>query len=374
LTHHETAASVKGYTLVTPMYTGDTYLLDMDGRIVHQWHLTSHLRSFYGRLLPSGNLLMIGTDASVTPPAVPEGTVPPFEASIRRIGGNATHLREVDWDGNVVWEYANQAIHHDFVRLENGHTLVLEFNEIQPELAKMVRGGYRERNMGAMISDAIVEVDREGKTVRRVHLWELLDPRRDPMCPMERRLEWTHGNGLDVFQNGDILFSCRNNSTVGVIDTKGKLTWKIGWPTVSHQHHATVLANGHVQVFDNGMHRRGVPRSAVLEIDPKDSSIVWQYTANPDIAFLSANISGAERMQGGNVLICEGAAGRVFEVTPKGETVWEWITPFTHRMPTGNLSHSIFRAHRYSAHHPALAGRELDPAKHAAANRMYGLA
>jgi len=374
LTHHQPAASVKGYTLVTPMYTGDTYLLDMDGRIVHQWHLTSHLRSFYGRLLPSGNLLIMGADASVTPPAVPEGTVPPFDASIRRIGGNATHLREVDWDGNIVWEYANPAIHHDFVRLENGNTLVNEFVEIPGEVAKAVRGGYRERNMPPMISDDFVEVDPKGKEVRRIHLWELLDPRRDAMCALERRLEWTHTNSLDVFPNGDILFSCRHNSTIGIIDTKGKLTWKLGWPAFAHQHHASVLANGHVQVFDNGMHRRGAPRSAVLEIDPKDNSVVWQYMANPEVAFLSANISSAERQPGGNVLICEGATGRVFEVTPKGETVWEWITPFQHRMPTGNLSPAIFRAHRYSAHNPALAGRELDPANHAATNRMYGLA
>ena len=76
LTHYQASASVKGYTLVTPMYTGDTYLLDMGGRIVHHWHLTG-LRSFYARLLTSGNLLVIGTDASVTPPAVPDGTVPP---------------------------------------------------------------------------------------------------------------------------------------------------------------------------------------------------------------------------------------------------------------------------------------------------------
>jgi hypothetical protein len=91
------------------------------------------------------------------------------------------------------------------------------------------------------------------------------------------------------------------------------------------------------------------------------------------VRFLSANISGAERMAGGNVLVCEGAAGRVFEVSSKGEVVWEWITPFSNRMPNGNLMVSIFRAHRYAAEHPALAGRELDPRAHAATNRMYGL-
>jgi hypothetical protein len=34
----------------------------------------------------------------------------------------------------------------------------------------------------------------------------------------------------------------------------------------------------------------------------------------------------------------------------------------------------LWRAHRYSPDHPALRGRELDPARHAAINRMHGLA
>jgi hypothetical protein len=42
-------------------------------------------------------------------------------------------------------------------------------------------------------------------------------------------------------------------------------------------------------------------------------------------------------------------------------------------MPNGNLNPNIFRAHRYAPTHPALAGRELDPHRYAATNRMYGL-
>src|SRR5690606_19238891 len=138
-------------------------------------------------------------------------------------------------------------------------------------------------------------------------------------------------------------------------------------------HHASFLPNGNVQVFDNGMHRRGNPRSSVVEIDPRDSSVVWQYTADPDIQFLSGHISGADRLRNGNVLVCEGASGRLFEVTAKKEIVWEWVNPFTTRGPQGNLMNWVFRAFRYAPEHPALAGRELDPRAHSALNRMYGL-
>jgi hypothetical protein len=316
---------------------------------------------------------MLAVDNAIPPPQVPEGRVPTWTETVRRIGGNATHLVELDWDAKVVWSYENHDMHHDFVRLENGNTLVATFIELPSDVERAVRGGFRERFMPPMISDDFVEVDANGKEVRRVSLWTLLDPVRDRICPLDRRLEWTHTNSLDVTPDGSILFSTRHNSRVGLIDREGKLTWKFGFPEVSHQHHASVLANGNVQIFDNGMHRRGNPRSAVVEVDPKTSKVVWTYTSNPEIQFFSAHISSAERLAGGNVLICEGAPGRVFEVTSKGEVVWEWVNPFSFKMPNGNINPNLFRAHRYGAEHPALRDCELDPRKHAATNRMYGL-
>lgn len=372
LTFHQPAGSVKGYTLVTPMNGHSTYLLNMDGRVVHEWRYAD-FRAFYARLLPSGNLAMLAVDNAIAPPQPVEGRVPTWTETVRRIGGNATHLVELDWDGNVVWSYENHDMHHDFVRLENGNTLVPTFIELPEDVGRAVRGGFRERFLPPMISDDYVEVDRDGKEVRRVSLWKLLDPRRDRICPLDRRLEWTHTNSLDVTPDGSILFSTRMTSTVGLIDRQDNLTWKYGFPNVAHQHHATVLPNGNVQIFDNGMHRRGNPRSAIVEVNPKTSQVVWQYTANPEIQFFSAHISSAERLGGGNVLICEGAPGRVFEVTSKGEVVWEWVNPFSFRMPNGNMNPNLFRAHRYGADHPALRDRELDPRKHAATNRMYGL-
>ena len=375
LTHHKPAASVKGYTLITPLQGDASYLLDMAGQVVHRWHFPT-VRSFYSQLLPSGNLVVMGSERSVPPPVIEPGSVPPFDVGIRRIGGNATHLWELDWDGNVVWQYNNPTIHHDFVRMANGNTLMPAFFELSPELAREVRGGYRapREKVPPLISDDFLEIDPQGKEVSRVHLWQLLDPRRDPICPLERRTEWTHTNSLALTAAGDIVFSCRNNSRIGIVERGGgKLLWKYGAPDIHHQHHASVLENGNIQVFDNGMHRLGIPRSAVVEVNPKDSKVAWQYTSDPDIQFFSAHISGAERLAGGNVLVCEGAPGRLFEITRAGEVVWEWISPFTNRGPTGALINWLFRAHRFGIDHPALAGKELDPGRYRELNRMYGL-
>jgi hypothetical protein len=65
----------------------------------------------------------------------------------------------------------------------------------------------------------------------------------------------------------------------------------------------------------------------VIEIDPTSGKVVWEYTAVPGDRFHSYFRGSAQRLDNGNTLICESDEGRVFEVTPEGETVWVWLNP-----------------------------------------------
>jgi hypothetical protein len=376
LTFHSPSQSFKGYTLVTPIAADFSVLLDMDGKVVHRWSLPG-FRVFQARLLPRGTLLALCADATLPPPQQTpfDQPPPPFDQHIRRLGGSATHLRELDWDGKLIWQYLNPTIHHDFAREPNGHTLTAEWVEIPEDIARKVRGGARRprEKFPRMLSDDIVEIDASGKELRRIHLYELFDPIRDAICPLEQRWEWTHLNSLAVMANGDILVSCRSNSRVAIVErSSGQLRWKYGAPDVYHQHHASPLERGTVQIFDNGMHRVGMPFSRVVEVDPLTSQVVWEYAGEPPEQFFSGHISGAERLPNGNVLICEGASGRVFEITHRGETVWEWVTPFT-TTTQGRSRAWIFRVHRYGPEFPGLQGRSPDPSRYADLNRLYGL-
>jgi hypothetical protein len=378
LTFHSPAHSFKGYTLVTPIAADFSVLLDMDGNVVQRWSMPG-FRVFNARLLPHGTLLALCADADKTLPPPPQTTFdqppPPFDQHIRRLGGAATHLRELDWHGKLTWQYLNPTIHHDFAREPNGHTLTAEWVEIPEDIARNVRGGARRprEKFPRMLSDDIVEIDADGKELRRIHLYELFDPLRDAICPLEQRWEWTHLNSLAVMPDGDILVSCRSNSRVAIIERAScQFRWKYGAPDVYHQHHATPLERGTVQIFDNGMHRIGMPFSRVVEVDPLTSKVVWEYGGDPPEQFFSGHISGAERLPNGNVLICEGASGRVFEITQRGETVWEWVTPFT-TTTQGRTRAWIFRVHRYAPEFPGLQGRSLDPSRYADLNRLYGL-
>ena len=377
LSHHQPARSVKGYTVIAPLFTSTVYLLDMAGRVVHQWQAPA-MRIHHARLLPSGRMAVQGADMALPP--LPRDRLPetlPFEDRVRAIGGNHQLMQELDWDGTVAWEYRDRAMHHDFARLPNGHTLLPIFVELPEDLSRRVKGGRRKprQKLPTLIGDDLVEIDEHGVEVRRLHTWELLDPRRDPICPLESYSEWTHLNSIDVNDRGDIVFSCRQNSRVGIIDAEsGALTWKYGDPDTFHQHHATWVDGGRIQIFDNGMHSHGQPASRVLEVDPATDRVTWQYRGTPGLQFFSPFISSAQRLPGANVLICEGATGRVFEVTRRGEVVWEWLSPFYNPNPAGEALPWIYRAYRHLPDDPALRDRDLDPERFRSLNQLHNLA
>jgi hypothetical protein len=106
-------------------------------------------------------------------------------------------------------------------------------------------------------------------------------------------------------------------------------------------------------------------------VDPETNEIGWEYTGTPDISFFSYNISSAERQPNGNTVICEGAPGRIFEVTQAKEIVWEYVSPFFGETAGGPPQNGVFRAHRYGPDHPALIGKDLDPDRLSNLNRLY---
>ena len=374
LIHYSPQQAYRGYTLVTNLNGHDSRLIDMEGRVCHAWHSNEGIN--YAYLLPTGNLLMR------TGPAAEETSfLSRPEREILPRGGRTVSgaIRELDWDSNVVWEYRYPFLHHDFQRLPSGNTLVLTWELLPEDVTRQVRGGFEsEGDHRGMLGDTVREITPAGEVVYEWNSWEHLDFEKDRICFLEGREEWTHQNTLNATPEGDLVVSFRQTDTVGIVDrATGKFRWKWGPGDISHQHNPTMLDNGRVLLFDNGPHKRGVTHSRVIEIDPASNEVAWEYRGDPPISFYSYHISGAERQPNGNTLICEGAPGRIFEVTPGKEIVWEFINPFMAGSGYGvggslsGLANSVFRAHRYGPDHPALQGKDLDPDNYANLNRLY---
>jgi hypothetical protein len=339
---HDPARAQAGYTLFAPMLgDGTVFLVDMEGKVAHTWR-PPFRPGLYGYLLDNGHLFYGGKVMD---------DLGRFEAWPRFKGGA---VLELDWHGRILWELRHPDHHHDARRLRNGNVLLLCLTPLPAHVAAKVRGGLPGTEAdGKIYADYLVEMTQQGDVVWEWRSWEHLDPAAYPVTLQDRRAEWTHGNTVAETADGHLVVSFRNISTVVMIErASGNVVWALSSPPLAQQHDPRPLPNGNLLIFDNGTHRRDHPAtfSRVIEVDPRTSAIVWEYTDPSLFEFFSPYISGAQRLANGNTLICEGCHGRIFEVTPEREVVWEFVSPhFSHEAGAPGLNNWVFRAFRYTA-------------------------
>jgi len=136
----------------------------------------------------------------------------------------------------------------------------------------------------------------------------------------------------------ELLMSGRHIHSIFIVDRQTeKIVWAWGPGEILGQHEPTMLEDGNILLFDNG-HGNGRsgdggdrPYSRVVAIEPATGKIVWEYVTDPPEEFVSYVASGNQRLPNGNTFVCaanwQGAIGRLFEVTPEGEIVWEYWNP-----------------------------------------------
>ncbi len=354
VTFYNSRRAYSGVNLLTPVDGEGVWLIDMMGKYVHHWDM-GYTPGCYGELLPNGNLLY-GGKVEGGPLAALEGA-----------GGI---LLEVDWEGNVVWKCEDPHLHHGFHRMKNGNTLVLKWVKVPGEIARKVKGGHGDaEDEEAMWGDAVQEVNPEGKVVWKWVGHEHLDPEVDSICPLCPRTTWTHANACVECLNGDILISFMKTNTLAIIDKKtGEIKRRLGSGEFTHQHSPTVLDNGNILVFDNGFHERYAPNvmSRVLELNPENGKMVWCFGESDERQlFYSSTMSSCQRLPNGNTFVCEGTWGRLFEVNPSGELVWEYVNnlPSYETSPIESKSCPVYSAYRYGIDYSGLKRAAAVPAQ-----------
>ena len=354
VTTYDPAKAYNGYTLFRLSGSEDIWLVNMQGQFVHHWQIP-RFTGFHAKLLPNGNLL-VGV-------RVPTG--PMVDLS-----GSGGELLELDWDSNVVWKCEDLYINsHDWHRMENGNTLIAYWVSIPDDVAAKVKGGIPGTEWDGIIwGDCLREITPDGKVEWEWVAHEYLDIERDIMCPVCPRYTWSYVNSLVTLPDGNILTSLRQINTVAIINKRtGKFKWRWGQEELGHQHSPTWLDNGNILVFDNGTHRQTCDAdfaySRVLEVNPKTNKVEWEYTDENRTSFYSPVCSNAQRLPNGNTLICEATKGRIFEVTPEKEIVWEFFNPFYAYYRSGlfGLTNIVYRAYRYDSDYRGLQGKTLDP-------------
>ena len=411
----------EGYTLFHPIGGLTTYLIDELGRVVHEWPATFR-PGLAVELLPDGRL--VRTQNLGRMPIQAGGAAGGIE--IVDWDGNiewsyrynderhrSHHDFEVLPNGNIL--LISWVVHprNDVIAAgknpaqipENGQIWSDEIIELLPMGRNDAQIVWRWRAWDHLVQSFDEAAPHFGVASQSPHRIDVNTGRGDS--------DWLHINSVDYHPELDlILLSVRGLSEIWIIDHStttaeaatgaggrfgrgGDLLYRWGNPSMYGvqgarqlfaQHDAHWIADGrpgagNILIFNNGVQMGDRRFSSVDEMivpmptemgfsrEPDGSygpqQPHWTYTDNP--AFYSRNISGAQRLPNGNTLICEGASGRLFEVTQAGDLVWEYINPIVGgnaleqgtEINANRPRNGVFRALRYPRDYPAFQGRDL---------------
>ncbi len=417
------AGAYEGYTLIAPNRSTTTYLIDNYGRYIHSWP-SSYTPGLVAYLLENGNLLRTaqlsggGGGGGRVEEIAWDGTL--VWAYDYYVDGVYLQHHDVERlpNGNTLilaWEYKTdiEAIAAGRnpatvgLMLQTEH--IIEVEPTGPTSGNIV---WRWHAWDHLIQDFDPTKDNYGVVADHPELLDINFAR--PFGGVD----WIHANSIDYHPEFDqILISAHNMGECWVIDHStttaeatghtggnsgmgGDFLYRWGNPkgydagvdedqVFFLQHDAAWVepgrpGEGNITIFNNGGGRPEGNYSSVDEFVPSvdgdgnypqpspgvphdPAALSWTYVADPPGDFYSQNISGAQRQPDSTTLICEGSHGRLFEVTPDGEIVWEYINPVIaggpvnqgDAIPTGQ--NAVFRCYRYAADYPGLAGRDLTP-------------
>ena len=340
---------------------GVTYLLDMQGRVLHTWPLGTN-----PHLLPSGGVL----DASRDDPS--------------GFGG----FTEVDWDGKVVWQYTesrtNYAPHHDFCRIFNPKlqaytTLYIANKSISQDQAIAAGCDPADGPYTGSQMDAIVEVDASGAVVWEWwffdHVIQGIDATKAnyvgvgkslsdypgrlnlnlPGHPLRR--DWLHCNSIDYHQALDQIVINSVQGEFYVINHGG--TFVAGNPAQSVALAASSAGDFLYRFGDPARYAQGDPPS-VLEDWTSSTTGHKQIGGSHHVSWIPAGLPGAGHLlvfNNGQYLFERTAQSYIFEINPylngsgldtgayvnppsAGYTNWVALNRDTHKQ-TKNLSRQV---------------------------------
>jgi len=415
-------AATPGYVFFNPLLSDTTYLVNLDGQVVHAW--TSRFGISGGIYLKdNGNLMRAGAD-----PAAP----------VFGGGGQGGWFEELTWDGDVVWEFhfvsEQYRPHHDFAIKPNGniqpkgdndaeivwqwhlwdhvvqqvdesldnygvvaqHPELLDINAAQ--LAKPVTQEELDQQRAAGFAVSNATVDNRGSDLfhtnainynAELELIAVSLPGLDEVFVIDNSTstaEAATGTGGRWGKGGDILYRWGNPANYGRGQDADRMLGgqhDVSW--VSNESRETVS----LLIFNNMVPGADPGQSAVYEIElplteagfelSDDAAYgpaepAWRYITEDPMAFFSPFISGAQRLNNGNVLVTEGASGRFFEVDRNGNIAWNYMTPYsgdlrnpdgTMPQPVGPFIHVSFDSRFYGS--PSSGRQGTDATRSAAA-------
>jgi hypothetical protein len=332
-----------GLNLYNSRRRAEAYLIDNDGKVLHKWSAKTERPTWmHTELQPNGDLLALS---------------------------KLVYVARYDWNSKLLWRRKMTA-HHDLAIGLDENLFVLT-SSIQrydysgariPVLDNSITmiseaGKFRgATQLFPLLGDFISE-----RRLKKIKSWAAKGYTKQDMFRENRSTDVFHTNSIQIISKpipsiaeaGSFLLSVREVNRIVIIDeSMTRLLWSWGAGELEEQHHATLLNNGNIMVFDNGVLRK---QSRVIEVNPITKEIEWSYTAP---GFFTRLRGSAQKLENGNVLITESDKGHAFEVTPSGKIVWEFWNPDVVEDSGKSTRGVIYRMTRYEKNY--LEERLLD--------------
>lgn len=360
-------------TLAYPGNTGRIEHLDWDGNLIWGATISSTDSSFHHDfvVLENGNIILLVAERMSDTEAIAQGRDPLtmatnelYEETIIEIVPQGTS------DYSIVWEW--RAWDH----------LIQDFDVTKENFG--VVADHPERidfNFGTNLGEAdwlhsnslsyIAERDQLTISNRNLDEFIIIDH-------STTTAEAATSNGGLSNRGGDILYRYGNPASYrqGTVDDQ----------ILSAMHDVHFIPDGSpdagkIQIFNNGP---AFGFTAIQIINPEfdtttnnyvydggaygPDTIDFEYTDPTDPTnFLAPFLSGSQQLPNGNLLIINGPFGFLFEVTPAGETVWEYQSPLGNSQILADGDNAAdfqtrgYRALRYGPDYAAFTGRDLTP-------------
>ena len=327
--------ALNGYTIYAPIFKNlPIHMVDMLGNTVHKWPLPPEI---------GGLPRLDGVE-------YPQEIVPTqtdfhlyADGRLLVLMGNGLGklpygygMAMLDKHGAIIWHYMKET-HHQLDVSKDGRiaTLLNRLVEETVPQADQLRVPFLDEQI------ALLSPDGEELAVYSVMEamlgtpWESILKFVDPDMPggdifhinTVKFIAEQQAGLLPAVKAGDLLLGFRNINMIAALNPEsGKLVWATRGPW--HMLHDPVLLDsGNLLVFDNhgDMARGG--RSRILELQPATGEIVWEWPGLQGYDLYSSIGGSVERLANGNTLVSETNRGRIIEVAPNGDVVWDFEVP-----------------------------------------------
>lgn len=306
-------------------------IIDWDGTVSWSYTLSSNMICQHHdvRALPNGNILAIVWESKTQDEAVAQGRDPAlvsdllWSEAILEIQPTGATTGEVVWEWHL-WDHLVQtfdATKPNFGEVADHAELVdLNFNAsaVQSDWIHLNSVDYNPDLDQVLVSahafDEIWIIDHSTNTAEAA--------------------EHTGGN---AGHGGDLLYRWGNPATYGHGSASDQVLYG--------QHNARWIENGlpyagDIMLFNNGSGRPDGNYSTVEVIKPPMDEMgyssllpygptapVWLWNDGNPHSLFAQNISGAQQLSNGNVLVTNGPIGNFIEVDALGPRVWSYVNP-----------------------------------------------